>query len=474
MKKLKFMKIILALGLLLALTACGGEAETSEATNTEAETESSQSTEAAEEESSSKEDQAEEISGEVTQITFWHAMGGTNGEAIESLAEEFNASQDEIQVTVEYQGSYPEIFTKLKAAASANDIGADLVQINDYGTGFMINSDFIVPIQEYIDADGFDISQFEENLLAYYTVNDQLYSMPFNSSTPILYYNKDIFEQAGIDEVPTTMEEIKEIAPQLVDQGGAQIVLAMATDAWFAEQWMNKSQNDIFNKNNGRDGNPTEVVFPKNGGMEKTYAMWKDMVQSGVMPQMPHGGGTEEFASGIAAMRIASTASLKSILTEVDGRFEVATAYYPAIDDEDQGGVSIGGASLWMIDTDSDETKDATWEFVKFMVSPESQAKWNRDTGYFPVTTEAHETDIFQENIEQYPQFQTAIDQLHDSSPEDRGSISGINGELLATMETYIEMMIGNDLEPIEATNALADDLNGRLEEYNRANNIEE
>lgn len=106
-------------------------------------------------------------------------------------------------------------------------MGADLVQIYDIGTRFMIDSGWVIPMQELINADGYDISQIEPNIAAYYTVNNELYSMPFNSSTPILYYNKDMFEKAGITEVPTSLEGILAIGDDLKTKGGAGELLAL-------------------------------------------------------------------------------------------------------------------------------------------------------------------------------------------------------------------------------------------------------
>lgn len=106
-------------------------------------------------------------------------------------------------------------------------MGADLVQVYEIGTRFMIESGWVVPMQEMVDADNYDVSQIEPNLAAYYTIDDKLYSMPFNSSTPIMYYNKDMFAQAGITEVPDSLEGISKIGDQLMNQGGASEVMSL-------------------------------------------------------------------------------------------------------------------------------------------------------------------------------------------------------------------------------------------------------
>lgn len=120
-------------------------------------------------------------------------------------------------------------------------------------------------MQEMVDADNYDVSQIESNLAAYYTIDDKLYSMPFNSSTPIMYYNKDMFAQAGITEVPDSLEGISKIGDQLMNQGGASEVMSLGIYGWFFEQFVGKQGLDYANNGNGRDDVATAVDFDKNG-----------------------------------------------------------------------------------------------------------------------------------------------------------------------------------------------------------------
>ena len=143
-----------------------------------------------------------------------------------------------------------------------------------------------------------------------------------------------------------------------------------------------------------------------------------------------------DFSAGKAAITLGSTASLKQILQDVNGKFEVGTAYFPKIKSSDEGGVSIGGASLWALNNNDPKKLRATWEFVKFLISPESQAYWNAQTGYFPVTVKAQDEQVFKDNVEKYPQFQTAIDQLHDSSADYVGALLSVFPEARATVES--------------------------------------
>lgn len=413
---------------------------------------------------------ASEVSG--TTISFWHSMGGVNGEAINTLVEEFN-SENEYGITVDaqYQGEYDDAINKLKSAQIGN-MGADLVQIYEIGTQFMMESGWIVPMQECVDQDQYDVSQIEPNLAAYYTIDDTLYSMPFNSSTPLMYYNKDMFEKAGITEIPDSLEEIAKIGQDLLDKGGAGEVISLGVYGWFFEQFIGKQGLNYANNGNGREDLATAVEFDTNGAAKNLLEQWKNLSDLGFAPNVGRGGdaGLADFSSGKSAITLGSTASLKQILQDVNGKFEVGTAYFPKVKESDQGGVSIGGASLWALNNNDPKKLRATWEFVKFLISPESQAYWNAETGYFPVTVKAHEEEVFKQNIEQYPQFQTAIDQLHDSSPEYVGALLSVFPEARATVESEIENMLNGKKSVDEAVTDMAETINESIEEYNLLN----
>ncbi len=405
-----------------------------------------------------------------TTVTFWHSMGGVNGKALDELVKRYNESQDKYFVKAEFQGEYDDALTKLRASSAGDEVGADMVQVFELGARFMIDSGLIVPVQEYIDKDNFDVSKIEPNLAAYYTIDGKLNSMPFNSSTPLLYYNKDVFEKAGIKEAPKSLEEMLDISDDLKTKGEVEMPISMSIYGWWVDQLMTKQELPMFNNENGREKNPTKVVCDENGGMENILTMWKKLADEGVAPNVGKQGGIPEFVSGTSAMTFASTASLKEILNEVGDSFEVGTAYFPGVNKTDKGMVSIGGASIYMIDTGDDKRKDASWDFIKFLVSPESQAFWNAETGYFPINVDAHEEDVFKENIKKFPQFQTAIDQLHDSSPESQGGLATVYQETRQIEEKYVEEVLNDNKTPKEATEAIAKEVNSALDNYNAAN----
>lgn len=404
------------------------------------------------------------------ELKFWHAMGGSGAKGIDELVKRFNDSHPNIHVTAEFQGSYDDTMTKLRNAGSGKKLGADVVQVFDLGTRYMIDSGLTVPVQDYIDKDKYDISKIEPNIAAYYTVNNKLYSMPFNSSTPILYYNKNIFKKAGIEKPPTSLEEMKAIGPKLMSEGGAEMPFALTIYGWYSEQFFNKAGIPIFDNNNGREKAPTKYIANDNKALEQQLTTWNDLAKTGIAPNIGRKGGPDEFNSGKAAMMVASTANLRDTLDQVGGKFEVGTAYYPSVKPGDKGGVSIGGASLWMVNSEDKDRMEATWEFIKFMISPESQAYWNSMTGYFPITVDAAKEQVFKDNMTKFPQFQTAIDQLHATSPQYQGALGGSLVEIRQITEQEIENMLNGSKTPAQAATDLATQANQAIQNYNDAN----
>ena len=223
MKKRIIASLLTASMLAAALAGCGGStaqtADTSADAAGEAESAQGDPATVTEKETNVSATADADLSG--TTITFWHSMSGVNGEALTALVDRFNEENTYgITVDAEFEGEYDDAINKLKSSMVGGS-GPDLIQVYEIGTRFMIDSGWVIPMQELMDANGYDNSNIVPNIAAYYTIDDQLYSMPFNTSTPILYYNKDMFDAAGITEVPTSLEGIDAIADDLVNKGGA-------------------------------------------------------------------------------------------------------------------------------------------------------------------------------------------------------------------------------------------------------------
>lgn len=411
-----------------------------------------------------------EPSKEPVKVVWWHSMSGELGTVADKLISDFNAAHEDIQVEGVFQGTYDESLNKLKASLGSNS-GPTMIQVYEIGSRFMMDTKAIRPVQDFMDAEQYDISTLEPNIKNYYTFDDKLYSMPFNSSNPILYYNKDAFKAAGLDpeNPPKTYEEVAEAAKALTK--GNQAGASFAIYGWFMEQFLANQGVELLNNGNGRTSPATASQVNSPAGV-KTLEWWKQMVDDKVLLNL--GRKTDDtkkaFAAGQIAMTLDSTASLRGIVSAAEGKFEVGTGFLPKPADGGDGGVIIGGASLWLMNNKSEEEQQAAWEFMKYLAEPQTQAYWHVNTGYFPVTTKAYEEELVKENLEKYPQFQTAVDQLHQTTANlaTQGAVMGVFPEARQLTETAIEEVLNGQKTPQEALDKAASEISSKIETYNK------
>ncbi|WP_418303849.1 ABC transporter substrate-binding protein [Paenibacillus crassostreae] len=419
---------------------------------------------------SSSEEKTETVKKtEPVKVVWWHSMSGGLGEAVDKLVADFNSSQENVQVEAVFQGTYDESLNKLKAAMDSDSSPA-LMQVYEIGSRFMIDTDAVTPVQTFIDQEKYDISSLEANILGYYTFDNQLYSMPFNTSNPILYYNKDAFKAAGLDpeNPPKTYEELAVAAKALTSEG--QTGASFAIYGWFIEQLLANQGVEFINNGNGRTTPATSSLLNSEASVA-TLTWWKQMLDDKSMMNL--GRKTDDtkkaFAAGQIAMTLDSTASLRGIVSSADGKFEVGTGFLPKPEGSSDGGVVVGGASLWIMNNKSQEEQQGAWEFIKFLAEPATQAYWHVNTGYFPITQKAYDEQIVKDNLTAYPQFQTAIDQLHQTKLNlaTQGAVMGVFPEARQLTETAIEEVLNDSKSPQEALDDAAKAISSKIEEYN-------
>ncbi|MCZ8523497.1 MULTISPECIES: ABC transporter substrate-binding protein [Paenibacillus] len=403
-------------------------------------------------------------------VVYWHAMGGELGKAVDKLVADFNASQKDVEVEAVFQGTYDESLNKLKASMDSKS-GPTLIQVYEIGSRFMIDSKAITPMQQFIDADKYDVSQLEENILNYYKVDGKLYSMPFNTSNPILYYNKDLFKAAGLDpeKPPATYEEVADAAKKLTK--GSNAGASFAIYGWFMEQFFANQGAELLNNGNGRTSPATESLLASDAGV-KTLTWWKGMIDDKSMINL--GRKTDDtkkaFSAGQIAMTLDSTASLRGIVSAAEGKFQVGTGFLPKPPGAKDGGVIVGGASNYIMNNKSEAEQKGAWAFIKFLADPKQQAYWHVNTGYFPITKKAYDEQLVKDNLTKYPQFQTAVDQLHQTKANlaTQGAVMGIFPQARQLTEGAIEEVLAGKKAPKEALDAAAKEISSKIAEYNK------
>lgn len=410
-------------------------------------------------------------------VQFWHAMGGWRIELIQEMANDFMALNPDINVEVQYTGSYGDTINKLNVAIQSN-VAPHVVQGYDIATQMLIDGEVAVPMQDLIDADPtFDIGTFMPQVLNYYRVGGKLYCMPFNSSNAIMFYNKTLFKKAGLDpdKPPKTYEELLDYAEKLMvkdDKGNVvQAGITWNLHCWFFEQFMDVQNVALTDNDNGRTGRPTKAVFNSDAGL-KTFTFWNDLTKNGSMINTKvHDwtGARNLFISQKVGMIITSTSDVALMVKSAkENNFELGTAFIPAPADAESGGVVIGGGSLWMVAGKPEAEAKAAWEFVKFMAQSAQQIKWHTGTGYFPVRKDAVEDLLAQGYYSESPHNLTAILQLLLSTQNynSNGAIIGAFAEVRAIVESNVQKMLSGDMTPAQALAAAEKEATIAIRDY--------
>ena len=405
--------------------------------------------------------------GEKVEIEFWHAMSGAGQESLDSIVKGFNESQDKYTVNAEFQGTYEESLTKLRSVGGTKDAPA-ITQVFEVGTKYMIDSGFIEPMNTFIEKYDYDISQLEDNILNYYKVDGELYSMPFNSSTPVMIYNKDAFKAAGLDpeKAPETFQEVIDTAAKVKTDKMAGF--SILTYGWFFEQLVATQGGLYVNEDNERSGDATEALFNGKEGL-KVFNFLDTMNKAGTFGNF--GTNWDDIRAGFSTEKVAmyldSSAGVADMIKS--SPFEVGVAYIPYADDVDRNGVVIGGASLWMSKGIAEKEQEAAWEFMKYLTTPEIQAQWHLETGYFAINPAAYDLDSVKTAWEETPQIKVTVDQLQDTVPglATQGALISVFPESRQQVVTALEDLYqGKD--PQEALDAAAKGTNRAIEIANK------
>lgn len=361
-------------------------------------------------------------SAEKIVINWWHAMGGRLGEKVNEIASNFNKLQSKYEVVATYKGSYPDTMTAGIAAFRAKS-PPHLLQVFEVGTATMMAAKgAIKPVYEVMEASGlpFDPDAFLPTVTSYYTTPDgKMLSMPFNSSTPVLYYNKDAFKKAGLDpnKPPKTWPEVAEYCKKLIPTGFS---------AGFSTAWISWIQIENFSawhnvpvgtKDNGFGGLDTEFVF--NGPLQARHIQQlADWQRDNIFV---YGGrrnlGNAKFSSGEVAMYTESSAGYAGFKKTC--KFEFGTGmlpYWPDVKGAPQNTI-IGGASLWVLASHPAEEYRGVAAFLNYLSSPMVQADWHQFTGYLPITKAAYYITKGEGFYEKNPGTETALKQMTLNKP---------------------------------------------------------
>ncbi|MEH6475576.1 MAG: sn-glycerol-3-phosphate ABC transporter substrate-binding protein UgpB [Sneathiella sp.] len=360
------------------------------------------------------------IASAATEINWWHAMGGTNGERVNKIADDFNKSQSDYKVVPTFKGTYPQTMTAAIAAFRAKK-QPHIVQVFEVGTATMMAAKGAVyPVEQMMKDAGekFDTNDFLPAVISYYqTPKGELLSMPFNSSTPVLWYNKDAFKKAGIAKVPATWGEMKDASDKLRG-AGYKCGFSFGYQSWvMAENFSAWHNIPMGTEENGFAGLNTKFSFD-NAAVKKHWNNLANWTKDGTFKYGGRRGDSLPlFISQECGMWMNSSAYYGSI--KKDAKFEFGQAmlpYYKDVVAKPQNSI-IGGATLWVLKGQKKDDYKGVAKFMTHLSSPEVQAWWHQETGYVPITKAAHELSISQGFYKTSPGTDTAIKQLSLNTP---------------------------------------------------------
>lgn len=408
------------------------------------------------------------------QIVYWHSMQDALEDTLEELVATFHEQEPDVRIRLVNQTSYEDTLEKYRVSLGSGDL-PDLVQIEDTATQVMIDSQSTLPAQACIDAGDLDVSELIERVPSYYTVQDVLHPIPFNVSNPILYYNKNAFEAAGLDpeRPPATLDEVREFAQQIVDNTSYPTGITFIRNGWFLEHWLAMAGELYANNGNGRESRATETVFENEIAVEM-FEWLDEMVADGLARDVGGGSANIEHFLAIgnnnAAMTWDTSAALGQVLAVLPQFPDVSLGAGPFPGPDGEGGVLVGGGANYIVRSDAPERMEAAYRFARFLIEAQSQATWSAGTGYVPINEGAIELSPLTERWTENPEFRISYDQLVGAADNDAtaGPVLGAYQAVRDEVENAMETIFTTTTPAAEALASAKQRADRALDEYNQ------
>jgi sn-glycerol 3-phosphate transport system substrate-binding protein len=410
----------------------------------------------------------------VVELQWWHAMTGGNNDVIVKLANDFNASQSEYKVVPTYKGSYPDTMNAGIAAFRAGN-APHIMQVFEVGTATMMAATGAVkPVHVMMKETGekFDPNAYLSAITGYYsTSKGEMLSFPFNSSSTVMWINRDALKKAGISEIPKTWPEVFEAAKKLKANGHPTCGFSNAWVTWVNLEQLSAWHNvPLSTKANGLDGFDTVLEFNKDvqvKHLQNLIELQKDKTYD-------YSGRTNtgegRFTSGECAIFLTSSGFFGNV--KANAKFDWTNApmpYYPDAKGAPQNSI-IGGASLWVMGGKKPEEYKGVAKFFAFLSDTDRQVEVHKSSGYLPITKAAYaktkESGYYKEN----PYLETPLLELTNKEPTEnsRGLRLGNMVQLRDVWAEEIEAALAGKKSAKEALDAAVSRGNTMLRQFER------
>jgi len=409
----------------------------------------------------------------VIELQWWHAMTGGNNEVVVKLANDFNAAQSEYKVVPTYKGSYPDTMNAGIAAFRAGN-APHIMQVFEVGTATMMAATGAVkPVFQMMKEAGkkFDSNAYLSGITGYYsTAKGEMLSLPFNSSSTVMWINKDALKKAGINEIPKTWPEVFDAAKKLKKDHPT----CGFSNAWVT--WVNLEQlsawhnQPLSTKANGLDGFDTVLEFNRDlqvKHLQNLMDLQKDKTYD-------YSGRTNtgegRFTSGECPIFLTSSGFFGNVKS--NAKFDWTNApmpYYPDVKGAPQNSI-IGGASLWVMGGKKPEEYKGVAKFFTFLSDTDRQVEVHKSSGYLPITKAAYaktkESGYYKEN----PYLETPLLELTNKEPTEnsRGLRLGNMVQLRDVWAEEIEAALAGKKSAKDALDAAVSRGNTMLRQFEK------
>ena len=412
-----------------------------------------------------------------TEIQWWHALTGANNDVVVKLSEDFNASQKDYKVVPVYKGSYPDTLNAGIAAFRAGQ-APHILQVFEVGTGTMMSAKgAIKPVHEVMKEAGekFDPTAYLPAITGYYsTAKGDMLSMPFNSSSMVMWYNKDAFKKAGLDpeKPPKTWPDTFAAAKKLKAAGYDKCGVSNAWATWAnIEQFGAWHNVALSTKVNGMAGFDAVLNFNKSPAFLKH---WTNLVELQKDKTYDYSGRTNNgegrFTSGECPIFLTSSGFFGNV--RANAKFDwgnAAMPYYPDVQGAPQNSI-IGGASLWVMGGKKADEYKGVAKFFTFLSNVDRQVKLHTESGYLPITKAAYEKVKASGFYKDKPYLETPILELTNKAPTDnsKGLRYGSLVQIRDIWSEELEAALNGQKTPQAALDAAAERGNQMLRQFER------
>lgn len=414
------------------------------------------------------------VSQDRVQIEWWYANSGRLEEILQRLITSFNESQDKYEVVGVYKGSYEQTMAAVVAAYRVNQ-QPTIMQAAERGFLTMLNSGAIVPVDELMEQQGYDIDwgNFLAPVAGFYMVDGKAAAMPFNSSSPIFWYNVDHFKAAGFDGPGETWQEVEAQLVAIKEQGVSDCAMVLPNDFFWSliENYAAIHDVPFGTLANGYGGLGTEFVYNQSELVVGQVERLKRLLDANVLQLAGQGMSPEQlFTAGTCSTIAASTAAHAGV--ESGAQFDWSATYLPHEESIEPLNSTIGGAALWVLGGQSDDEYAAAAAFLDYVASPDVQEGWAAETGYVPITNAAYEKAKAAGYFDEHPTREIAILQLNRTEPTDnsRGFRFGNHNQTTQILVEELQGVWAGQQSPQEALDKAVARGNEVLRQYEQLN----